>query len=302
YTCVNNTSGAITTAQASCASGTTALATITSTIDNTDDIDAYSLMFTHKLDKDNTVGMNYTYVSRTDDGVELANDRNDALKLQNLGISAKGKVTGLGYKVTADKQFGSTGKGTVASATTGKSKYSGYALTAGVDYKVDPATIRANFVYGSGNKRISADNALDTKNELFQTFVGNVIDPNLPTVVYGWRVNTAVSGASLGTGIANTTAWNLGLTLAPIKDLTVALDYYLLRATKAITATSTAVGYNKKVGSEVDLKIVYKLARNLTYSINSGILFAGDFYKSGTAVATQPEDAMVLQHQLVLSF
>jgi hypothetical protein len=89
--------------------------------------------------------------------------------------------------------------------------------------------------------------------------------------------------------------------MSPIKDLTAHLDYYLLRASKKLNPTG--FGSNKKIGSEVDLKVTYRLARNLTYSINSGILFADDFYKTGTpGVTNDPKNAVVLQHQLVLSF
>ncbi len=273
---------------------------------NTNDIDLYTLILSHKLDKDHTVGANYSIIKS--DGIATAGDvlvyrgianvAGDSINIQNLGLLAKGKIAGLGYKATADFQFGETKTG----AGVKREKYSGYGYTLGVDYKVDPVTVRANYVYGSGDTITT-----DDKNKAFQTFVGNVIDPNLPTVVYGWRINTAATGAVRGTGISNTTAYNLGLTFSPIKDLTAHLDYYLLRASKALRTTQgTAageVGFSKKIGSEVDLKLSYRLARNLTYSSNSGILFAGDFYKANTTgVTSNPKDAVVLQHQIVLSF
>jgi hypothetical protein len=277
--------------------------------DNTDDLDLYSLMLTHKLDKDHTIGANLSVIKSSDvNGGAGAlgalsgfyrmrttglNYDDAKVALWNAGLSAKGKVSGIGYKATVDFQFG---KAKDITGPVTEQKFRGYGITAGVDYKVDPVTIRANFVYGSGDS-----NDTDNKNKAFQTFVGNVIDPNLPTVVYNWRVDTAAGSGIRGTGIANTTAYNVGLTMSPIKDLTAHLDYYLLRASKKLNPTG--FGSDKKIGSEVDLKVTYRLARNLTYSINSGILFADDFYKTGTpGVTSDPKNAVVLQHQLVLSF
>jgi hypothetical protein len=324
--------------------------------DNTNDVDLYSLIFTHKLDKDNTIGANLSLITSSDvDGAAAADTRvrlciydngtsyvttpgtgctptyllgtlmsstvlsgseiaptlgslsgfyrmptpagtmytNANVNLWNLGLLAKGKVSGIGYKATLDFQFGKVKDMTGAITDV---KFSGYGITLGANYKLDPVTLRANYVYGSGDDTIT-----DNKNKAFQTFVGNVIDPNLPTVVYNWRVHSAVG--ALGTGIANTTAYNLGLTFSPIKDMTAHLDYYLLRASKRLAATPDTLGYDKDIGSELDLKLAYKIARNLTYSINSGILFAGDFYRDTTAgVVRDPKNAVVFQHGIVLSF
>lgn len=277
--------------------------------DNTDDLDLYSLMLTHKLDKDNTLGANLSLIKSSDiDGTAGAlgsaagllgvptaglNFADSTLDLYNIGLNAKGKVAGVGYKATADMQFGKI-KDIVVAGTEDDAKFRGYGVTLGANYKVDPVTLRANFVYGSGDNDLD-----DEKVKTFQTFVGTVIDPNLPTVVYGWRVHTAAG--ALGTGISNTTAYNLGVTYSPVKDLTLALDGYLLRASKKLA--DTGFGSDKKIGTEVDLKVTYRLAKNLTYSINSGILFAGDFYETGVAGPTNDaKDAVVLQHQIVLSF
>ncbi|MBI5026155.1 MAG: hypothetical protein HZC12_05385, partial [Nitrospirae bacterium] len=292
-----------------------ALATLklyeSSTSDNTDDIDAYSLLFTHKLDKDNTIGANYTRVQagKLDGTGNIAvyripgatgSYRNASIGLSNVGLFGKGKVAGFGYKATVDLQFGKIKE--ITGLTMTEQKFSGYGITAGGDYKVDPVTLRANFVYGSGDSD-ATDTAGNTKNKAFQTFVGNVVDPNLPTVVYNWRVETAAGSGLRGTGIANTTAYNIGLTYPATKDLTLALDYYLLRASKALSTTVDTLGYSKKIGSEVDLKVAYKIAKNLTYGINSGVLFACDYYKrAAIGVTSDPKNAFVLQHGLTLSF
>jgi hypothetical protein len=279
--------------------------------DNTDDVDAYSLMLTHKLDKDNTIGANLSLVTSSDitGGAPVAGAyrlpaatyTTANLNLWNAGLLAKGKISGIGYKATVDFQFGKI-KDIIptAAAPITDLKFSGYGITLGANYKLDPVTIRANYVYGSGDDTIT-----DNKNKAFQTFVDTTIDPNLPTVVYNWRVHSAATGTSLGTGIANTTAYNLGLTFSPIKDMTAHLDYYLLRASKRLSAIANEYGNSKNIGSELDLKLAYRLARNLTYFINSGILFADSFYENRANMPTfddNAKNAVVFQHAIVLSF
>ncbi len=274
-------------------------------VDNTDDIDLYSLKLTHRLDRDNTIGANLSLVTSSDmdatiggfsrmpvTGLSYADAK---LNLWNLGLLARGKVSDIGYRATVDFQFGEVNNIVpTAPAIIRDVDFRGYGITLGANYRIDPVTLRANFVYGSG------DDNLDGKNKAFQTFVGNVIDPNLPTVVYGWRVDSATGFR--GTGISNTTAYNLGLTTSPMKDLTLHLDYYLLRASERLA--TTGFGSDKEIGSELNMRLTYTIARGLTYHINTGILFAGDFYKTGVVGATtnDPKNAVVFQHGLVFSF
>lgn len=240
--------------------------------DNTDDRDLYSLMGVYKIDKDNTIGANYSYINESD--IEMS--------LQNAGIFARGKMMGLGYRATIDMQFGDL---------TPTVKARGFGATLGLNYKLDPVTLRGSFAYGSGDS-----NPADNKDKTFKTFIANVINY---TVVYDYRVNTAAGG--LGTGIANTTYYNLGVDYSPIKDLNLALDLFILRASKSIAATG--YGSDKEIGTEVDFKATYKVAKNLTYFVNSGILFAGDFYKAAaTGPTSDPKNAIVFHHGLTLSF
>lgn len=243
-----------------------------SNTDNTDDRDAYALLATYKLDKDNTLGANYTYINESD----------TELSLQNIGLFARGKMMGFGYRATADFQFGDL-------SPTVKAR--GWAASLGLNYKLDPVNLRASFAYGSGDKASTG-----SKDEMFKTFLSNVINY---TVVYEYRVNTAAGG--LGTGLANTTYFNIGADYSPMKDLNLMFDVFLLRASKKIA--STGYGSDKEIGTEIDLKATYKLAKNLTYFINSGILFAGDFYKAAsTGPTSDPKNAIVFHHGLTLSF
>ncbi|MFA4980372.1 MAG: alginate export family protein [Sphingobacterium sp.] len=275
---------------------------------NRDDWDMYTLMVAHKLDKDNTIGLDLSLGTTSDMDVTTApyTGHGDAeMNLWNLGLNAKGKVAGpgLGYNASIDLQFGNIKDITVAPE---KRKFRGYGIVAGLNYMVDPVTLRGMVAYGSGDKIDSAD-----KNEGFQVFGAIDADLGRYTVVYDGTVTTAahydgtqgIQGRTRGTGIANTTIYNMGLTVSPMKDVTARLDYFLLRASKKLSNTADAFGNSKKIGSELDLRLSYKLGAGLTYFINSGILFAGDFYKAAaTGITSDPKNAVVAQHGVTLVF
>lgn len=250
---------------------------------NSEDLDAYVALFTYKLDDKNTVGMNYTYLNEPNPGLF------DNLKLQDLSIHANGNIAGLGYKAEGDIQFGSAGDP--------KSDFKGFAAMLGLNYNVNPANIRASFAYGSGGKSTDSD----TKE--FQTFVSsNPLNAGSNdqhyTLVYEYQVVSAANEQitnGVGTGIANTTYFNLGVDYAATKDLNASLDGYILRASK------TDSGVSKNIGWEVDAKIAYQLAKNLTYQIDAGYLKAGNFYRD-TNSSFEKSSATVLRHAVTLSF
>jgi hypothetical protein len=226
--------------------------------DNTDDLDGYVALATYKWDAMNTVGINYTYLNLSD--ADFTH--------QNLGLHANGKIAGFGYKAEADIQFGEFGD----------SKFKGYAGLLGASYTIDPATLRASFAYGSGQ----GDEAEDIK--VFLPYVSEVQNY---TLIYEYLVNTT-AGAK-GTGLANTTYYNLGADFSPMKDLKTSIDGYLLRASKN-------PGGSKDAGWEVDLKVVYNVAKNLAYQVDAGYFKTGKFYGDGR------EDVTVVRNMLTLNF
>lgn len=230
---------------------------------NTDDLDGYVGFAVYKWDPKNSVGINYTYLNLSAAG----------LKESDLGLHANGNISGLTYKAEADFQFGD--KSDVAGVTT---KAKGYGLMAALGYQIDPVNIRASAAYGSGDDDGSGEKS-------FSTFQSNV---QHYTLVYEYNVTSAAGGIS--TGISNTTYFNLGVDVTPMKSLTASVDGYILRASKTLN------GQSKTVGWEADGKIVYKVARNLDYQIDAGYFKAGDFYG--------PEDkgVTVLRHMITLSF
>lgn len=250
------------------------------------DTDAHVLLATYKINKDTTVGLNYTYVNNSDTD----------LSLQNLGLHANGNISGVTYAAEVDYQFGNQNT-TI--------DFGGYGILAKLGYKVDPVNIRASFAMGSGD-----DTATDNKNKEFQALVCAQGDygatARFPhyTQLYERAIRTAaasyVAGNSNGqqvttnnksTGIANTTYYNLGLDVNPVKDLSLSLDGYILRATEAVSGVSS-----KDIGSEVDLTASYKLAKNLSYFVQAGIFSPGDYY------GTSKKTATMAVHGLSLTF
>lgn len=285
---------------------------------NTDDMDAYVALMTYKIAKTHTLGMNYMYINRSayndshhhHDSLSThyyENSSYDALKFQNLGLHANGTVGNFGYKAEVDFQFGSVGE------ASDKTKFGGYAVFLAANYKFTPEfNLRGAFAYGSGDKQ-EEDGDTWKKNEEFQTLVGTI--PHY-AFVYDYRARTAarnqmLSGrsASTGNGIANTTYYNIGMDYAATKDLSFKADLFLLRANKIAEWTGDGGIRSKNIGWELDGNMTYKVAKNLTYQINAGILFAGKFYERGLSGYSYDAEryggkktATVLNNVLTLSF
>ena len=249
------------------------------TVENTDDLDGYVALTTFKWNDTNTVGANFAYLNRSD----------DQLKMQNLGLHADGSFAGLGYRVAGDIQFGSVGDGPT------EADFGGYAVSAAVNYRLDPVNLRGSFVYGSGDDK--ADNDLDE----FIPFVGNIQNYSF---IYEYQHATTASNQSKlnaasptdghSAGVANTTYFNLGVDYSPTKDLGLSLDgYYFM-------ATETPSNVDDSAGWEIDAKIKYALAKNLTYQIDAGYFDTGDFYED--AYGIKAKGVTAIRHALTLSF
>ena len=244
------------------------------------DLDAYVALATYALDDKNTVGVNYTFINQPNSTDEFGFSTKAELKFQDLSLHDNGNIAGLGYKAEADMQFGST-----LDDDGDKLDLKGYGIMLGLNYNINPLNLRASAAYGSGSK--STDDA-DIKN--FVTFLG--ADQHY-TLVYDYNVVTAAG--STATGISNTTYFNLGADYAATKELTASLDGYYLRASK------TDSGISKNVGWEVDARVAYQLAKNLSYVVDAGYLKAGNFYRD-TNSGFDKASATVLKHTLTLSF
>jgi hypothetical protein len=244
--------------------------------DQTDDLDGYVGLFTYKLNDKHTIGANWTYLNNSDGGMQF----------HNVGLHANGSIGNFGYKAEGDIQFGQA-----AELPTGDEiDAEGWAAFLALNYKLNPVNLRASAAIGSGQ---------DSSDDLtgFQTFVGTI---QHYTFVYDYRA--ATTAGFVGSGIANTTYFNLGVDWQATKDMMLSLDGYYIRATDTDFFEDT-LGHNvdKDAGWEIDASFKYNIARNLTYSINAGYFKTGDFYEDIIA-GSDSEGATVVNNVLTLSF
>jgi hypothetical protein len=278
-----------------------------------DDIDAYALLGTYKMDKDNTLGLfvadvhtnDFTQAVQTIFGANLAPDI-DGIDLWNVGLHANGKIMNmLTYAAELDFQFGQLDERGPGEES---EDFGGWAIMAKLGYEVPaaPLTVRASFVYGSGD-----DNPDNENIDEFQ-FVGPFDTEGAVarfphyTQIYERSIFTAAaeqvfSGPTRNTGTANTTYYNLGLDYMPMKELAFSLDGFYLQATET-ALWEDAVGHDvdDSLGWEVDFKGSWKITKNLTYFVEAGWFNPGNFYDD--VLGDDAKNATQVIHGLNLTF
>ena len=312
-------------------------------LSHTDDLNGYVLIGTFMLNKDKTFGFNYVWAhsdgscpsSLTDSG-DVDDDGNPilissptpnvkSLNFHNVGLHANGKVAGLTYAAEADWQFGKIraldDPGDIVTPNSVDITPKGWAVMAKLGYQLDPVNLRAAFAMGSGDdKALNADGTFNGDCKEFQTLQGpdygatarlvhytQIYERTVRTAALEAALTTTPGGNTNNTGIANTTYYNLGVDVTPIKELAISLDGFLLRATKVggwedvvSEAAGEDVSISNKLGWEIDSRISYKLAKNLTYFIEAGLFKPGDFYKD--AFGADKKTVKQAVHGLSLSF
>ncbi|MFZ3121923.1 MAG: alginate export family protein [Thermodesulfovibrionales bacterium] len=249
---------------------------------STADITGYVALATYKVNKDNTVGVNYTLINDSGATVTTAGNK---YNFQNLGLHANGKIADVKYAVEYDTQFGNQ---------TDTVKFKGYGIFANLGYDIKPVTVRAGYARGSGD----AGNNDATKNKDFQVTAGNDVHY---TFIYEFTTRDASSNRDIAqvtrsNGISNTTYYRLGLDADLTKDLKASVDYFMLKATEAAAGS-------KDIGTEYNAKLTYKIDKNLTYSITAGILDPGKWWEDTVGVTSANNKAITqMMHALTLSF
>jgi hypothetical protein len=246
-----------------------------------DDTDAYIADVGYMWDKDNTLGVNYTYVRGQQEDMDF----------HNIGANADGKIAGLSYGAEVDFQFGN-----MRETGMPEMKFRGYGIFAKAGYMIDPINIRASFAYGSGD-----DNNNDKLDE-FVTLEGPDYGYTARLIHYTQiyervlRSAATEAGNYANTGIANTTYYNLGVDLKPMPDLSLSLDGFYLQASE------TTTGVDDYIGTELDFQGTYKIAKNLNYIVQAGYFWQGDFYKSMNYVESNSKNVLMAVHGLQLTF
>lgn len=290
-------------------------------LSHTDDLDGYVALATYQWDKDNMVGVNYTWThsdgncpsSNIDPAVPNYMETNvEELNFHNVGLHAKGMIAGLSYAAEGDMQFGEITNYQLADE--GDVNPKGWAVFAKLGYMIDPVNIRASFAYGSGD-----DDLFDDDCDEFQTQQGpdygatarlvhytQIYERTVRTASLLAKLTTTEGGNTTNTGIANTTYYNLGVDIAPMKDLSLSVDGFFLQASETgawedylSDLSGESVSVDDSLGWEIDAKASYKITKNLSYFVEAGYFAAGDFYKD---IGADDEDVFQAVHGLLFTF
>jgi hypothetical protein len=248
-----------------------------------DDKDAYVLFDSYKLSDTHTVGVDFTRVITRDylDTTGASTGKNNTL--DNLGVNYTGKLGPVALKAEVDVQMGSK-EGAAGAAD---KDYKGNQVVLQASIPMDALTFNATLASGSGQ-----DTSTDTT--LFQTILDK--DPHY-TVVYEYLLKTAAGAKN--TGFANTMAVNVGAGYKISDSLSASLDLWLLQANEDV-ALGAATKKSSDLGTEVDVRINWKLYDNLTWNWVVGYFMPGDAYK--LTDTTDADAATAIQGVLGMKF
>jgi hypothetical protein len=254
-----------------------------------DDIDAYVLLDNFKIDDTKTVGI---YIARVADKRNLLFSQlglgtsGQEANLDTIGLWFNGKLGPLNLQAELDYQMGEA-KGAGATPTT---KFKGNQIVVQGNVALDPASINFTLARGTGDDVTSTSNDVKSYLPILDS------DPHY-TVVYEYFAPTACgvfTGGSARTGLkntgfCNTTAANLGGSMAVTKWLTASLDLWYLKATEKLNDQRGST--TDELGTEVDLVLKFKLYDQLTWNWQIARMMPGKAYQSATADA-DPMDAI----------
>lgn len=270
-----------------------------------DDVDGYVLLATYAIDKDNTIGANWTWIHSDGNCPATAAPAPnvDKLNFHNIEAHANGDIAGLIYQASVDIQTGKVQDINLVPGNDLKAK--GWAAYAKLGYMLDPITIRGSFAYGSGDSDGTDDDCKE-----FQTLQGadeidkvnrlvhytQIYERTVDTTSMYALLTTTQAGNTRNTGIANTTYYNLGLDWMATPDLSLSLDGFILRASKVPDGS----GWSKAAGTELDFKGSYQIAKNLSYFVEAAGFWPGNFYEDRYGI--EKETVTQLIHGLMLKF
>ena len=232
---------------------------------SSDDIDAYVLVATMKASDTIKFGADITYADDRRNGLGFGTPvtpGNDALETEaiNVGLNFDGKLGPVGLKAEADMQ---TGK-----AKGNDSKFKGWQVVAQGTVPMDVVTINFTLASGTGRK------ADDTDHKQMVTFLD--ADQHY-TLLYEYKI-AGPCGAH--TGFCGTTAASAGAMFAATKTLGIGADLWFMQAsakvddkTDALTAPGSPT--TSELGMEIDVKVNWTLADNLTWNWTLGYLDPG---------------------------
>jgi len=244
-----------------------------------DDVDAYMLGATLKASETMKFGADLTMVNDRKNALGFGGVSTKETQVQNLGLHFDGKAGPVGLKAEIDVQTGKA-KGNDA-------KFKGNQVVIQGIVPMDPVTINFTAARGSGAKL--------TDNDYKEMITFLDLDPRY-TFLYEYKIKTA-SGAK-STGFSNTTALSAGAMFKATKSLAVGADLWLLQATEKTNVNGGSE--SSDVGTELDVKLNWMLADNLTWNWLVGYFKPGAVYK--TAAGTGTDASTGVQGALSMKF
>ena len=254
---------------------------------SSDDIDAYVMLDNFKIDDTKTVGI---YIARVADkrnllfssfGMGASGTEAD---LDTIGLWFNGKLGPLNLQAEFDYQMGKA-KGSGATPDT---KFKGNQIVVQGNVALAPASVNFTVARGTGDDVNSTSPDVKSYLPILDS------DPHY-TVVYEYFAPTACGTGSArtgfkNTGFCNTTALNLGGSMAFTKWLTASLDLWYLQATEKLS--DQRGGTTDELGTEIDLVLKFKLYDQLTWNWQFGTLMAGKAYQGPAGVDADRVDAI----------
>ncbi len=171
------------------------------------------------------------------------------------------------FFVIAASNFGEADGSGGSSAT--NRDYSGYMFNGGVNFALDMATIRAQFILASGDDEGDFDDDFQALNG--QTFSWS----ELMSDGYTYDNNPANNQIGGSNHPSNMYAVNVGADFKPTDTTTIKLDVYYI----GMVEDRTVAGQDEdEIGLEVDARLTQKIYDNLSLTVIGAYLFAEDGY------------------------
>jgi len=274
------------------------------------DTNIYAVLANYTFMENNTVGVNFSYVSDNNmGGVATAHpgltlgSGND-LFATNTMVTLDGSMGPLSYRGEFDWLFVHTAR---VNGGVEPAEVTAYAALLGADYQVTPMfKAGLEMAFGTGNDNDDASafynpstsaGAGTTKNSggTFQTMdhAYSVGPYGATSYNYAFLYNDKIGQGPLGTGgglgfgdgfggfgLANTGYVKLALKANPMDKLSVGLDAMYLHASAQAVA-----GQSRDLGWEVDMNASYKIYDNLTLDLRGGVFVPGAWYEYPNTVA-----------------
>jgi hypothetical protein len=186
----------------------------------------------------------------------------------------------LSFFVIAGKNFGEAdGSG---SDSANNRNYDGYMADIGASFALDMATLRARFIYASGDKEGDFDDD-------FQGLTGETFSW-AELISDGYTYDRDAELAQIGGSDSPSNMWavNLGTDLKPTDTTTIKLDVYYI----GMVEDRTIAGDKEdEIGVEVDARLTQKIYDDLSLTLIGVYMFAEDGYGQYAGVPTATNQA-----------